>query len=58
MIPIKSAHRTITEIQDLEAMVAKLLETAANSLRGRYATTFLRKLGVRITALKAKGGMK
>ena len=28
MIPIKSAQRTITEMQDLEAMAAKLLEAA------------------------------
>jgi hypothetical protein len=33
MIPIKSADRTLTEMQDLEAMAAKLLEAA----RGRAA---------------------
>ena len=45
MIPIKSTDRTPLDIQELEEMVAKLLETAASSLRGRYATISLRRSG-------------
>jgi len=58
MIPIKSAHRTITEIQDLKAMAAKLLETARKLPAGPVRNDILKEIGkfrVRITALKAKG---
>ncbi len=58
MIPIKSAHRTRTEIQDLKAMAAKLLETARKLPAGPVRSDILkeiRKFRVRITALKAKG---
>ena len=57
MIPIKSAHRTITEMQDLEAMAAKLLETARKLPERPMRRDILkeiRKFGARITALKAK----
>jgi hypothetical protein len=56
MIPIKSAHRT--EIQDLEAMAAKLLATARKLPAGPVRDDILKEIGkfrVRITALKAKG---
>ena len=56
MIPIKSARRT--EIQDLEAMGAKLLETARKLPAGPVRNDILKEIGkfrVRITALKAKG---
>ena len=58
MIPIKSAHRTITEIQDLKAMAAKLLETARKLPAGPVRNDILKEIGkfrVRIAALKAKG---
>ena len=58
MIPIKSAHRTRTEIQDLKAMAAKLLETARKLPAGPVRNDLLREIGkfrVRITALKEKG---
>ena len=58
MIPIKSAHRTRTEIQDLKAMAAKLLETARKLPAGPVRNDILKEIGkfrVRIAALKAKG---
>ena len=58
MIPIKSAHRTITEMQDLEAMAAKLLETARKLPAGPIRSDILKEIGkfrARINALKAKG---
>ncbi len=58
MIPIKSAHRTKTEIKDLKAMAAKLLETARKLPAGPVRNDILKEIGkfrVRITALKAKG---
>jgi hypothetical protein len=58
MIPVKSAHRTITEIQDLEAMAAKLLKTARKIPAGPVRNDILKEIGkfrVRIAALKAKG---
>jgi hypothetical protein len=58
MIPIKSAHRTITEMQDLEAMAAKLLETARKLPAGPIRRDILKEIGkfrARINALKAKG---
>jgi len=57
MIPIKSAHRTRTEIQDLKAMAAKLLETARKLPAGPVRNDILKEIGkfrVRINALKAK----
>ena len=56
-IPIKSTHRTITEMQDLEAMAAKLLETARKLPERPMRRGILKeigKFGARITALKAK----
>ena len=58
MIPIKSAQRTITEMQDLEAMAAKLLETARKLPAGPIRRDLLKEIGkfrARINALKAKG---
>ena len=58
MIPIKSAHRTITEMQDLEAMAEKLLETARKLPAGPIRRDILKEIGkfrARINALKAKG---
>jgi len=58
MIPIKSAHRTITEMQDLKAMAAKLLETARKLPAGPIRRDILKEIGkfrARINALKAKG---
>jgi hypothetical protein len=58
MIPIKSAQRTITEMQDLEAMAAKLLETARKLPAGPIRRDILKEIGkfrARINALKAKG---
>jgi hypothetical protein len=58
MIPIKSAQRTITEMQDLEAMAAKLLETARKLPAGPIRGDILKEIGkfrARINALKAKG---
>ena len=56
MIPIKSAQRTI--MQDLEAMAAKLLETARKLPAGPIRRDILKEIGkfrARIFALKAKG---
>jgi len=55
MIPIKSTDRTLTEIQDLEAMAAKLLETARKlpSAQDRHnAIQEIEKFRARITALQ------
>jgi hypothetical protein len=56
MIPIKSAHRT--EIQDLEAMAAKLLETARKLPAGQdrhNALQEIERFRARITALQSSG---
>jgi len=45
MIPIKSAQRTITEMQDLEAMAAKLLETARKLPAGPIRRDILKEIG-------------
>jgi hypothetical protein len=53
-----SADRTLTEMEQLEAMAAKLLETARKLPAGPVCRDILeeiRKFGVRIVALKAKG---
>jgi hypothetical protein len=58
MIPIKSTDRTLTEMQELEAMAAKLLRTARKLPPGSVRHDLLKEIGkfrVRITALKAKG---
>ena len=58
MVPIKSAQRTITEMQNLEAMAAKLLETARKLPAGPIRRDLLKEIGkfrARINALKAKG---
>ena len=58
MVPIKSAQRKITEMQDLEAMAAKLLETARKLPAGPIRRDILKEIGkfrARINALKAKG---
>ena len=58
MIPIKSAYQTRKELQDLEAMAAKLLETARKLPAGPVRHDILKQVGkfrARITALKAKG---
>jgi hypothetical protein len=58
MIPIKSADQTRKEMQDLEAMAAKLLETARKLPAGPVRHDILKqiwKFRARITALKAKG---
>jgi hypothetical protein len=58
MIPIKSVDRTPTEMQELEAMAAKLLRTARKLPPGPVRYDILkeiRKFRARITALKAKG---
>jgi hypothetical protein len=52
-----SANRALTEIQQLEEMAAKLLETARKLPAGPACRDILEeigKLGVRIAALKAK----
>ena len=57
MIPIKSTDRTPLDIQELEEMVAKLLETARKLPPGPVRHDVLKEIGkfrVRITALKAK----
>ena len=57
MIPIKSADRTRKEMQDLEAMAAKLLETARKLPAGPVRHDILKQIGkfrARITALKVK----
>jgi hypothetical protein len=53
-----SADRTLTEMPTLEAMAAKLLETASKLPVGPVRRDILEeigKFGVRIAALKAKG---
>jgi hypothetical protein len=53
-----SADRMPTEMQQLEAMAEKLLETAHTLPQGPVYRDFLTeigKFGVRIAALKAKG---
>jgi hypothetical protein len=58
MIPIKSADQTRKEMQDLEALAAKLLETARKIPAGPVRHDILKQIGkfrARITALKAKG---
>src|ERR1700736_1984770 len=55
MIPIKSTDRTLTEIQDLEAMAAKLLKTARKLPSGQdrhNALQEIERFRVRITALQ------
>ncbi len=57
MIPMKFADRTLTEMQDLDTMAAKLLETARKLPPGPVRHDVLKEIGkfrVRITALKAK----
>ena len=57
MIPIKSTDRTLTEMQELEAMAAKLLETARKLPPGPVRHDILKEIGkfrARIAALKAK----
>jgi hypothetical protein len=57
MIPMKLADRTLTEMQDLDTMAAKLLETARKQPPGPVRHDVLKEIGkfrVRITALKAK----
>ncbi len=57
MIPIKSADRTRKELHDLEAMAAKLLETARKLPAGPVRHDILKQIGkfrARITALKVK----
>jgi hypothetical protein len=57
MIPIKSADRTRNEMQDLEAMAAKLLETARKLPAGPVRHDILKQIGkfrARIAALKVK----
>lgn len=53
-----TADGTLTEMRQLEAMAAKLLETARMLPPGPACSDFLKeigKFGVRIAALKAKG---
>ena len=55
MIPIKSTDRTPTEIQDLQAMAAKLLETARKLPSGQdrhNALQEIERFRARITALQ------
>jgi hypothetical protein len=57
MIPIKSADRTRNEMQDPEAMAAKLLETARKLPAGPVRHDILKQIGkfrARIAALKVK----
>jgi hypothetical protein len=57
MIPIKLGRPTVTEMQDLETMAAKLLEIARNLPPGSERHSILKEIGkfrVQITALKAK----
>jgi len=52
-----SADRTLTEMQQLQAMAAKLLETARKLPAGPVCRDILKEIGkfrVRIAALKAK----
>jgi len=58
MIPIKSTGRTLTEMQELEAMAAELLKTARKLPPGPVRHDLLKEIGkfrARIIALKAKG---
>jgi hypothetical protein len=58
MIPIKSSEESLTELQDLEAMAAKLLETARNLPPGPVRHDIFKEIGKfreRIRGLKAKG---
>ena len=60
MIPIKSADRTRKEMQDLEAMAAKLLKTARKLPSGQDRHNALQEIGrfrARITALQRLSGM-
>ena len=60
MIPIKSADRTRKEMQDLEAMAAKLLNTARKLPSGQDRHNALQEIGrfrARITALQRLSGM-
>jgi hypothetical protein len=53
-----SADRALTEMQELEAMAAKLLETARKLPAGQVCRDILAEIGnfrVRIAALKARG---
>jgi hypothetical protein len=53
-----SADRTLTEMQQLKAMAAKLLETARKLPTGPVCRDILKEIAkfrVRIAALKAKG---
>jgi hypothetical protein len=53
-----SADRTLTEMQQLKAMAAKLLETARKLPAGPVCRDILKEIAkfrVRIAALKAKG---
>jgi hypothetical protein len=53
-----SADRTLTEMQQLEAMAAKLLKTARKLPAGPVCHDILKEIGKfrgRIAALKAKG---
>ena len=57
MTPIKSADRNRKEMQDLEAMAAKLLETARKLPAGPVRHDILKQIGkfrARITALNVK----
>jgi hypothetical protein len=54
---MRLADRTLTEMQDLDTMAAKLLETARKLPPGPVRHDVLKEIGkfrVRITALKAK----
>ena len=58
MIPIKSTGRTLTEMQELEAMAAEPLKTARKLPPGPVRRALLKEIGkfrARIIALKAKG---
>jgi hypothetical protein len=58
MVPIKSTGRTLTEMQELEAMAAKLIKTARKLPPGPVRHDLLKEIGkfrARIIALKAKG---
>ena len=58
MIPVKSTGRTLTEMQELEAMAAELLKTARKLPAGPVRHDLLKEIGkfrARIIALKAKG---
>jgi hypothetical protein len=57
-IPIKSTGRTLTEMQELEAMAAELLKTARKLPPEPVRHDLLKEIGkfrARIIALKAKG---